>query len=113
MVSPYHLGGERIAHAVARPSVVDFITPGRAGRRAGGDQPRGGGGGTRLRAREPAGCSSFPARGLRLHIVAIKRAGEPTRFQPGGEDTLRAGDRIVVVGDAENLRRIAELAVGA
>jgi voltage-gated potassium channel len=26
VVSPYHLGGQRIAHSIARPSVVDFIT---------------------------------------------------------------------------------------
>ena len=109
VVSPYHLGGQRIAHAIARPSVVDFITLA---------APSGGpaeisleevvvGGGSPL---EAGLLRDFPARGLHLHVVAIKRVGEPTRFQPSGEDALRAGDRVVVVGDAENLRRIADLA---
>jgi voltage-gated potassium channel len=109
VVSPYHLGGQRIAHAIARPSVVDFITLA---------APAGGpaeisleevvvGGGSQL---EAGLLRDFPARGLQLHVVAIKRAGEPTRFQPRGEDALRAGDRVVVVGDAENLRRLADLA---
>ena len=62
-------------------------------------------------ALESCRLSDLPARGLQLHVVAIKREGEPTRFQPGGDDALRAGDRVVVVGDGENLRRIADLAV--
>jgi Trk K+ transport system NAD-binding subunit len=44
-------------------------------------------------------------------LSANNPAGDPTRFQPRGEDVLRAGDRVVVVGDAENLRRIADLAL--
>jgi voltage-gated potassium channel len=110
VVSPYHLGGQRIAHAVARPSVVDFITlADRAGipadisleevRVAKGSKI------------EACRLRELPARRLQLHVVAIKREGEPTRFQPGGEDELRADDRVVVVGDAENLRRIADLAL--
>jgi K+/H+ antiporter YhaU regulatory subunit KhtT len=47
---------------------------------------------------------------VHLNVVAIKRDGEPTRFQPGADDSLGAGDRVVVVGDGENLRRIADLA---
>jgi voltage-gated potassium channel len=110
VVSPYHLGGQRIAHAVARPSVVDFITlADRAGMPAdiSLEEIRVGAGSqiATLRLRD------FPARGLELHVVAIKREGEPMRFRPSGEDELRAGDRVVVVGDGENLRRIADLAL--
>jgi voltage-gated potassium channel len=110
VVSPYHLGGQRIAHAVARPSVVDFITLA-----DGAGVPADisleevcVGRGSKIAASR---LRELPSHGLHLHVVAIKREGEPTRFQPAGEDELRAGDRVVVVGDAENLRRIADLAL--
>lgn len=63
-------------------------------------------------ALETARLLDLPGRGLVLQIVAVKRQGESTRFQPSAEERLRAGDRVVVVGDAENLRRVADLAVG-
>ena len=109
VVSPYHLGGQRIAHAIAQPSVVDFITlAALADARA------------EISLEEVVvgaksaleGCRlrDLPARGMHLNVVAIKREGEATRFQPGADDALAAGDRVVVVGDGENLRRIADLA---
>lgn len=112
VISPYHLGGQRIAYALARPSVLDFITLA---------APEGApsdisleeivvGRGSSI---ESSRLRDLSTRGLQLHVVAIKRAGEPTRFQPGGQDALQAGDRVVVVGDAESLRRIAELALEA
>ena len=111
VISPYHLGGQRIAYALAQPSVVDFVTlaaPAGAPSDISLEEVVIGPGSaiatTRLR--------ELPGRGLQLHVVALKRKGEPTRFQPQGDDALRVGDRVVVVGDAENLRRIAELAEG-
>ena len=112
VVSPYHLGGQRIAHAIARPAVVDFITlaaPTGAPAEISLEEVVVGKGA----ALEACRLSDFPARGLHLHVVAIKREGEPTCFQPRGEHALRAGDRIVAVGDGENLRRIADLAASA
>jgi voltage-gated potassium channel len=110
VISPYHLGGQRIAYALARPSVVDFITlaaPEGAASDISLEEIVVGRGSSIATSR----LRELPARGLQLHVVAIKRTGEPTRFQPSGEDALQPGDRVVVVGDAENLRRIAELAV--
>jgi voltage-gated potassium channel len=109
VVSPYHLGGQRIAHAIARPSVVDFITLAAAADARGEISLEE----VRVGAKsvlEACRLRDLPARGVRLNVVAIKREGEPTRFQPGAEDALAAGDRVVVVGDGENLRRIADLA---
>jgi voltage-gated potassium channel len=109
VVSPYHLGGQRIAHAIARPSVVDFITlatPAQGPVEISLEEVVVGSGSPL----EAVLLRDLPARGVQLHIVAIKRPGEPTRFQPRGEDALGAGDRVVVVGDADNLSRIADLA---
>ena len=109
VVSPYHLGGQRIAHAIARPSVVDFITlaaPADARAEISLEEVMVGAK-SRL---EACRLRDLSAHGMHLHVVAIKRQGEATRFQPREDDALEAGDRVVVVGDAENLRRIADLA---
>jgi voltage-gated potassium channel len=109
VVSPYHLGGQRIAHAIARPSVLDFITlasPTDARAEISLEEVVVGKGSSI----DACPLRDLAARGLELHVVAIKREGEPTRFQPRGDDALRAGDRVVAVGDADSLRKIAELA---
>jgi voltage-gated potassium channel len=107
VVSPHLLGGQRIANAIVRPSVVEFIeltTPG-TGEEVDLEE-----------VRLDPGCplqdvtlDSLPGRGLRVSVLAIKGEG-PLRLNPGASDTLRGGDRVIVVGDRANLARLAELA---
>lgn len=108
VISPYQLGGRRIANAIVRPTVVDFIELASAG--AGGEialEEIALAGGCRA-----AGLSlrDLPARGVRVAVVAIKRGEEPIRLRPGADDALQAGDRVIAVGDRDNLRRLADLA---
>jgi K+/H+ antiporter YhaU regulatory subunit KhtT len=49
-------------------------------------------------------------RGVRVSVVAIKRGDEALRLQPGPDEELCAGDRVVALGDRENLARLATLA---
>jgi K+/H+ antiporter YhaU regulatory subunit KhtT len=49
---------------------------------------------------------------VRVSVVAIKGEGEALRLSPGASDVLHGGDRVIVVGDRENLARLAELARG-
>lgn len=110
VVSPYQLGGRRIAQAIVRPAVVDFIELASPGTGAEIDleqivvQP---------------GCSicglplrDLPGRGVRVSVVAIKRPDRAALLRPTANDTIEAGDVLVVVGDPENLGRLAELAAG-
>ncbi len=53
-----------------------------------------------------------------LLVTSAGESGYPevVRYRPGLElpaDALRAGDRVIVVGDRANLSRLAELAQGA
>jgi voltage-gated potassium channel len=110
VVSPYQLGGQRIANAILRPAVVDFLELSVPGRGAEFDleevalAPGCAGDGVRLR--------ELPGRGIRVSVVAIKRGEAPILVTPGPDDALRAGDRVVAVGDRENLHRLAALAEG-
>jgi len=111
VISPQQLGGRRIANAILRPAVVDFIDLSLPG--SGAD----------VNLEEimlAPGCPAsgmalrdLQTKGVRVAVVAIKRGSDPTRLTPGAEDELAAGDQVVVIGDQENLRRFAALAEGA
>lgn len=108
VISPHQLGGQRIANAIARPALVEFIeltTPG-----SGDDVDLEE---LQVGARSPlcgVTLDALPARGVRVSVMAIKPDGEPLRLNPGARDALRGGDRLIVVGDRANLARLAELA---
>ena len=105
VISPHHLGGQRIANAIVRPAVVEFLELASPG------------GGAEIDLEEIAlsaqsGVTSLPlrdlpSRGIRVSVVAIKRGDEPILLQPGPDEVLEAGDRVIVVGDRESLRRLA------
>jgi K+/H+ antiporter YhaU regulatory subunit KhtT len=49
-------------------------------------------------------------RGIRVSVVAIKRGGSPLLLNPGPEEEFQRGDLVIVVGDSDNLARLAKLA---
>ena len=107
MISIHHVGGQRIANAILRPAVLDFIelasptgklpvdleevalTPGCA--------------------LDGTALSALESQGLRVSAVAVILAGE-AMLMPAADETLRAGDRVVVVGERDDLGRFAALA---
>lgn len=108
VISPHQLGGQRIANAILRPGVVEFLELSAPGDGAEVDLEE-----VALSADSVlanARLSELSDHGLHAAVIAIKRGDEPLRIQPGPTEILRAGDRIVVVGDHDNLRRLAELA---
>ena len=107
VVSPYHLGGQRLAHAILRPAVADFMELASPG------------GGSEIDLEEVvipsdsalAGTALGELGAHRVHVsvVAIKRDRDPLVLNPAADVALQAGDRVVVVGDRENVTRLAEL----
>jgi voltage-gated potassium channel len=108
IVSPHRLGGQRIANAILRPAVVDFMelaTPGS---------------GVEIDLEEVAVAAgselaSMPVgalaeHGVRVSVVAIKRDAQPLLLNPQADVEIRAGDRVVVVGDRNAVNRLAEFA---
>jgi voltage-gated potassium channel len=108
VISPHQLGGVRIANAIVRPGVVEFLELSDVGTAREIDLEE-----VRLSERSAA-CGvrlrDLAARGVRVSVVAIKRGDEALRLQPGPDDELCAGDRVVALGDRESLARLAALA---
>jgi voltage-gated potassium channel len=104
VVCPYAIGGYRMAHALLRPAMVDVIDLVTQYRHMDLQieeieiTPAGYGEGRTLAA-------SRLREDLGLIVVAIQRGGEML-FNPGGETRLVAGDRLVLMGHADNVREL-------
>ena len=106
VISPHHLAGQRIANAILRPGVVEFLELSNPGTGAEID----------LEEVELAASSNMDgiairelrARGLSISVIAIKRNDEPIEMHPSPDTVVRGGDHIIAVGDRANLARLAE-----
>jgi voltage-gated potassium channel len=111
VILPYVIGGERVAQAVLRPSVVDFIELAtrsehlelqleeiqvRSGSRLAGQTVR----------------DSGIRHELGIIIVAIKRAEGKMLFNPKGEVPIEPGDVLITLGRREQIDRLGQLAGG-
>lgn len=103
-VSAYAIGGHRMAQAILRPSVLDFvdlathhrslelqieeIPIARAGSR-------------------PLGESEV-RENLDVMVIAVRKQGGELRFNPGPTEPLAQGDRLLVVGEARALKTLEQ-----
>jgi voltage-gated potassium channel len=109
VVSPYTIGGQRVAQAVLQPSVVDFIEL--ATRSEHLDLQ------IEEVAIEPASRfagQSVKDSGIRydlgIIIVAIKKADGRMVFNPASQFIIEARDVLITLGDRKSLDRLATLA---
>jgi voltage-gated potassium channel len=112
VVSPYQIGGLQLAQTAIRPAVVDFvqIATSSDNLELNIEQVKVG------QATDFAGKSLIDA-ALRqrfgIVVVAILRADGTMEFNPPPEATIRAGDHLVALGRADNLRDLAAASAGA
>jgi voltage-gated potassium channel len=105
-ISSYQWSAVRIANAIARPSVVDFlnlILPGR-GEEIGFEE-------VLIPQRSPLVgkmIATVEQENERVRIVALKRGDAPISLLPGPGTELRAGDLLIAIGARTNLRKLAE-----
>jgi voltage-gated potassium channel len=109
VVSPYQIGGSRVAQAVLRPTVVDFIELATRTEHMDLQLEE-----TCLAADSPlAGCTLKDSRlrtDLKVIIVAIKKAGGHMNYNPAPETVLEPGDTLVAIGHKEQLGQLETLA---
>ena len=106
-ISSYHWSAMRIANAIARPSVVDFLDlllPGLRPEEFGLEE---------VRVPDHSSLSgrtiaTLEREGDRIRIVALKRGSEPMAFVPQPQTEIQPGDLFVAIGARPSLQRLAE-----
>ncbi len=111
VVSPYTIGGHRVAQAVLRPNAMDFIE---LATRTGHlelqieELP--------IRQGSTLVDSTLKAspvrRELGVIVVAIKKADGKMAYNPASDAILEAGDLLIALGRRGQLDRLAEIAAG-
>jgi voltage-gated potassium channel len=111
VVSPYLIGGSRVAHAVLRPTVVDYIELATRTEHFELQIEE-----ARIAPRSPLVGATLKESGLRqglgVIIVAIKRVAGHMVFNPPPETLLEADDILIAIGRREDLDRLEARARG-
>jgi voltage-gated potassium channel len=111
VVSPYYIGGLRIAHTILKPAVVDFIE---FATRSGNIELQM----EEIKVKESSSITdkSLDECGIRkelgIIIVAIKRESGEMEFNPTSTSIIRKGDTLVAMGETKQLKALEDL-VGA
>jgi voltage-gated potassium channel len=107
--SPYQMGGVRTAASILNPSVVDFLEislPQRS-EEIGMEEVQVDPGSEIVGHQVGAIEREHP----RLRIVALKRPGRSIELVPAPGEEVEAGDYLVVIGESEQLSRLARHAL--
>jgi voltage-gated potassium channel len=111
VVSPYVLGGLRVAHAVLRPTVMDFIELATRTEHLELQIEE-----TKIAPRSKLiGCNLRDSRFRQdqgIIIVAIKKASGHMVFNPPADAVMEAGDILITLGNREQLDKLDVLASG-
>lgn len=109
VISPYHLGGIQMAATALRPAVVDFMRLATTSERLDLSAEQ-----VELGPGAPFIGKSLRDANLRgdfgVIVVAIKRDGGQMKFNPSPDDVLNVGDQLVLLGGADQLKSLDEVA---
>lgn len=109
VISPYDLGARRMAHAILRPTVIKFLEMAFADDKVDIQVEE-----ITIRpASELVGRSIIDS-GIRsnfdLMIIVIRKPGDDMVFNPKADTVIAAGDTMVVVGSARDIKRLERIA---
>lgn len=108
VISPYYIGGERIAHSVLKPAVVDFIEfATRSGNLELQIEEIKLKDGSRIIGRSLNEC--VIRKELGVIIVAMKRASGEMEFNPTATSVIRQGDTLIAMGETKQLKALEDL----
>jgi len=109
VISPYEIGARKMAQAILRPNVADFIETTVHGQRGLGLAME------EILVTPRSSLKDVPLRDsnirrdLDLMIIAIKTADGHMIFAPSADEHVRVGDVLIVVGKQENVERLIKL----
>lgn len=109
VISPYQIGGLQLAQTALRPAVVDFVQLATSSENLDLNMEQ-----VRIAPGASLAGKSLIDAGLRQRfgvvVVGIQRADGRMEFNPAPETAMQAGDQLVVLGRAESLRDLSEMA---
>jgi voltage-gated potassium channel len=110
--APYNSTGHRMAQALLKPHVHQFInfTTQAAGLNVGIEQVRVS---TRCSFAERTLAEMHGQRELGVIVLAIRKAEGEMLFNPPAESKIEAGDHLIVMGEADRLQKLEQLLAGA
>ena len=111
VVSPYHIGGLRIAHTILKPTVVDFL------------ELTAKTGNMEIQIEEVVveEASSLVGKTIKeadisaknwVIIVALKKENGKILFNPRADTLIEAGDKVAVIGEPEHFKQFEKMARG-
>jgi voltage-gated potassium channel len=104
-ISPYQIGALQIAQTALRPAVVDFMQLATSSENLDLNMEQ-----VRIESQSPLAGKSILETNLRQRfgvvVVGIQRADGRMEFNPAPEILMQAGDYLVVLGRATNLREL-------
>jgi voltage-gated potassium channel len=110
VVAPTIIGGHRMAMALTKPAVGDFLDSVTANDLELGFEQLEVGAESRLIGRKLR--ETVIRSELNIVVVSIRRNDGKVIFNPSGETEILNGDMLVAIGNAESLRRLNDLARG-
>jgi voltage-gated potassium channel len=104
VISPYSIGGRRMALSALQPLVLDFIDTLAAGRH--GEQIL-----AEIEVTQESGLAGLTIEGCFIHspgtiVLALQKATGPIQVGPRPTTVLEVGDRVMVLGDEEDLEAL-------
>lgn len=108
VVSPYDLGARRMAHAILRPAVIEFLEMAFADDTADVEVEQ-----IAVKAKSPVVRRTLYEAEIRprfnVIVISVKKEDGQMVFNPNSETLLEKNDTLVVVGRAANIKRLERL----
>lgn len=107
VISPYRIGASHIVQSAVRPAVVDFVQLATSSGHLDLSMEQ-----VHVSPKSSLVSKSILESGIRQHygviVIAIKREDGAMDFNPSPEDTIRAGDELVVLGRPQSVKALGE-----
>jgi voltage-gated potassium channel len=112
VVMPYLIGGQKMAHIVAKPAVADFLEFTVHNRKIGLEM-----GEVAVDEKSTLNGVTLIDSGIRqkmdVIIVAIRKKEGDMRFNPSSQTRIEAGDILIALGKSEEITKLAKILSGA
>ena len=111
VVMPYHIGGQKMAHAIVKPAVSDFLEFTVHNRKIGLEM-----GEVVVSEKSRLSGVKLADSGIRQEmdviIIAVQKKDGEMKFNPSSQTQIESGDTLIALGESEDISRLAKILSG-